>query len=115
MNNIQCYDKDGTAVVCKRNYWEAHIIDAHPEMKGCEGHVKATIESPYQIYQDSTHPNRRILYRPFILPKPYDRQYLRVAIDYRHRRWKKPRGYVVTAFSSANIKKGDILVWSSML
>ena len=83
-------------------------------MKGYEGYVKAAIEDPYQIYQDSKHLNRRILYRPFILPSPYYMHYLRVAIDYPHKWRRRSKGNIVTVFPCLNIKKGDILIWSKV-
>jgi hypothetical protein len=80
-------------------------------MIGCDAHVKTTIENPYQIYQDSTHLNRRIVYKPFILPKPFHTEYLRVVVEYRRRFLRGMIGYVVTAFATRNIRKGDILIW----
>lgn len=77
-------------------------------MQGCEAYVEASIRDPYQIYQDSSDLQKKIIYKPFVLPKPYDRQYLRVAIDY-HK--KKRVAYVRTAFPCINKKKGDILIW----
>lgn len=108
---FQCTDKDGITVVCSKDTWNNHIVAEHPEMEGCAANVKAAIEKPYHIYQDGRHPHIRIIYRPFILPKPFDRQYLRVAIKYRTRRFGGRRGYVSTAFPCINKRKGDILIW----
>ena len=108
---FQCRDKDGVTVTCSKNAWENHIVAEHPEMKGCEAYVKAVIEKPYQIYQDGRHPNKRIIYRPFVLPKPFNRHYLRVAIKYRQRALGGLRGYVSSAFPCLNKRKGDILLW----
>ena len=80
-------------------------------MKGCEAHAKATIEKPYIVCQDPRHTDRRILYKPFILPRPYHTQYLRVAVKYERRPLKGLRGYVLTAFPCTSRRQGDIVVW----
>lgn len=111
MVQFRCWDKDGVEVVCNRDTWENHVIAEHPEMKECEAHVKASIEKPYQVYQDGRHPDTKIIYKPFILPKPFHTQYLRVAIKYRQRLFGRLRGYVSTAFPCSGKRKGDILIW----
>ena len=111
MDVLRCLDKDGVTVICSRDTWENHVVPEHPEMRGCEAYVKATIEKPYQLYQDSKHPNQKVIYQPFILPKPFHTQYLRVAIKYRKRKWGNVVGYILTAFACQNKKKGDILIW----
>lgn len=108
---FKCSDRDGIVVICSKDTWYNHIVAEHLEMKGCEAYVKAAIEKPYQIYQDGRHPSVRIIYRPFILPKPYNLYYLRVAIKYRQKRFSILRGYVSTAFPSVNKRGGDILIW----
>lgn len=108
---FESVDKDGILVKCTKDTWYKHIVAEHPEMKGWEAYVKAAIEKPYQIYQDGGHPEVRIIYKPFILPSPYNRYYLRVAIRYRRRAFGKLRGYVSTAFPCVNKRKGDILIW----
>lgn len=108
---FRCLDKDGVEVSCSRDCWENHIVAEHPEMRGCEVHVKTAIEKPYQIYQDPRHPNTRIIYKPFILPEPFHTQYLRVAVKYRQRLFRGLRGYVLTAFPCAGKRKGDIFIW----
>ena len=112
-NAFECRDRDGTRVVCSRETWDRHIVPEHPEMKGCQDSAVETITSPYQVYQDKNFSARRILYRPFVLPRPYDQQYLRVVIEYKRRRLsKRYTGYVLTAFPVQNRRKGDILLWS---
>lgn len=110
-----CQDKDGRIVFCSNEIWEGHIVSEHPEMKGCETIVQATIQSPYRIYQDAIHPRRRVLYKPFVLPKPFNTQFLRVVIEYKSKRFKGIVGNVITAFSCAGIRQGDILLWENKL
>ena len=111
MEVFRCLDKDSISVICSGDTWNNHIVAEHLEMGGCEAHVKAAIEKPYQIYQDQRHLNTKIIYKPFVLPKPYHNQYLRVAIKYRKRRFGGLRGYVSTAFACQNKRRGDILIW----
>ena len=111
MNVINCYDQDGIQVVCDDGTWYNHIVAEHPEIGGCEAHVKVAIEDPYQIYQDATDINRIIIYQPFILPKPFHTQYLRIGIEYKQRKSARKKGYVRTAFACQNKRKGDILIW----
>ena len=110
-NVFECKDKDGIVVVCPEDTWVNHIVAEHREMEGCEECVKEAIENPYKIEQDSNFVNRFIIYKPFVLPKPYHTEYLRICVEYRKSRFRKTRGYVRTAFSARGTKKGDKLVW----
>ena len=81
-------------------------------MCGWEAYVETTIKQPYRIYQPPRKPKEKALYKPFILPKPFHMQYLRVVIKYEKRKFRKnPRGYVITAFPCTTVRKGDILIW----
>jgi hypothetical protein len=111
MNVFSCRDKDGILIICDQSTWNNHIIFEHPEVKGCEVQVQTAITMPYQIYQDATNIDRKIIYRPFILPKPFHTQYLRVVIQYRKRVFGQIRGFVCTAFACTHVKFGDILLW----
>lgn len=108
---FRCRDKDNVIVICTKDTWENHIVAEHSEMKGCEVIVKAAIEKPYQIYQDGRHPNQKNFYKPFVLPKPFHTQYLRIAVKYRKRMFRELRGHVSTAFACQKKRKGDILIW----
>lgn len=110
-NAFECNDKDGIVVVCPEDTWVNHILGEHPEIKGCEECVKEAIGNPYKIEQDADFANRVILYKPFVLPKPYHLQYLRICIAYRKSIFGKTRGCVITAFSARGTKKGEKLVW----
>ena len=116
MELFRCKDSDGITVICRRDTWENHIVAEHPEMKGCEMTVKVAIEKPYQLYQDGKHPNKRIIYKPFVLPKPFHTQYLRVAIEYHKGKIsRKLQGYVCSAFACRSKRKGDILISGEQL
>jgi hypothetical protein len=116
VETFRCTDKDGITVICAQDTWDNHIVSEHPEMKDCETIVKAAIEKPYQVYQDGKHTAGRIIYKPFVLPKPFHTQYLRIAIKYRKSRITgKLRGYVSTAFACQGKRRGDILIWEEQL
>ena len=80
-------------------------------MIGCEAVVKAVIEQPYRVYQDKRHLHRRVFYKPFVLPRPFHTQYLRVVVQYKERRFGSKRGHVMTAFACTQVREGDILLW----
>lgn len=72
-------------------------------------YVKQVVEKPYARYQDADFPDRRSHYTPFILPKPYNRTYLKVSIRYYRSRMPPfgKRGSVNTAYSTDKIKPGE--------
>jgi hypothetical protein len=111
MNVFECKDKDGITVVCALETWLNHIIAEHPEIKGCEAIIKEAIENPYQVYQDSVHPDIKNIYQPFVLPKPFHQFYLRIGIEYRTGLLGRRRGYVRTAFACQSKRRGDVLIW----
>jgi hypothetical protein len=115
MNIIDCLDKDGIRVVCDEGTWYNHILAEHPEIKECEAIVKAAINTPYEIYQDNLVLNKKVIYKPFVLPKPFNTYYLRIVIEYEKSRFRGMRGYIRTAFACSNKKKGDILIWRGSL
>jgi hypothetical protein len=80
-------------------------------MEGQQSAVVSTLNDPLSVYQSGRYPDRRLFYRPFVLAGPFHRTYLMVVVAYRTRRGTMT-GEVVTAFSTANIKQGDILIWS---
>jgi hypothetical protein len=108
---FRCYDINGILVICTKFWWDNHIVTDHLEMRGCEAHVKVAIENPYQIYQDGSKPDHKNIYKPFILPKPFHTQYLRVGIKYKKSKFGKLKGFVATAFACRSKKQGDILIW----
>ena len=109
--DFEAADRDGVPIRCRHDTWASHIIDEHLEMQDQQGAVVTTIRDPAYIYQSSRYPNRRLLYRPFVLPAPYYQSYALVVIDYRGSGSRRT-GEVVSAYSTANIKTRDILIWS---
>ncbi len=113
MNIIVCKDRDNITVVCSKDTWNKHILPKHAEIEGCEAHVKAVIQHPRQIFQDSTDLNKLIVYNPVVLPRASYSRYLRVIVSYKMHRFLGKRGYIESALGCWNIKKGDILVWEA--
>lgn len=111
MNILECKDINGIMVVCSKDTWEKHIVPKHPEMEGCEAHVKAVVQHPRQIYQDRDSLTKNIIYNPAVLPKASHARYLRVVINYKNSKFLGKRGYIESALGCWNIKKGDILIW----
>jgi hypothetical protein len=112
---FRCKDRDGIVVICNQGTWENHIVAEHPEMKGCEAYVKVSIERPYQICQNGIHPDEKNIYKPFILPRPYNTQYLRVGVKYHKKRLgKSVVGYVKTAFPCKGRRASDIVIWEEL-
>jgi hypothetical protein len=107
-------DPDGVTVCLLDDAWD-HIVQEHPEMgtmapqEEVLGYIKQIVEKPHSRYQDADFPERRSHYTPFILPKPYNRTYLKVSIRYYRRRWPffEKRGAVNTAYPTDKIKPGE--------
>lgn len=78
-------------------------------MVGQQSATATTIRDPAFIFQSGRYPGRRLYYKPFVLPKPFHKAYLLVVIAYDG---DGKNGEVITAFPTANIKQGDILIWS---
>lgn len=104
-------DRDGSSVRCTHDSWANHIVDEHPELENQQSAVSITVQEPIYIYQSGRYPERRLFYRPFVLPAPFRNSYVLVVIAYRGSGDRR-RGEVVSAYATANIKEGDILIWS---
>jgi hypothetical protein len=113
MNILECKDIYGITVVCSKDTWEKHIVPKHPEMEGCEAHVKAVIQHPRQIYQDSNNLDKLIIYNSAVLQKASHTRYIRVIINYKKHKFLGKRGYIESALGCWNIKRGDILIWEN--
>ena len=104
-------DKDDVQIICSHDTWDSHITGEHLEMVGEQIAVESAVREPIYVYQSGRYPNRRLFYKPFVLSGPFHRTYLLVVVEYRTRGGVST-GSIITAFSTANIKQGDILIWS---
>jgi len=113
---VEAKDPWRQAVTLSEETWEKHIVCEHPEMGAMASRdeilscISQTISNPLYICQDAIHSNRRNFYLPFILPKPYQRSYLKVVVEYR-KRWFGLKGYVRTAYSTTALKPGEKIIW----
>lgn len=109
-------DPFGYLIACFEETWTEHIAKNHPEMAEMARTtdilkiLAETVKTPYQVYQDVVHPRRRNFYNPFVLPRPYNRTYLKVVVEHRRMVGRKV-GMVITAYPTPNIKPGERLLW----
>lgn len=109
---IDTRDPEGRRVICSQSWWLAKITSKHRELFGHERIVAAVIREPERIHQDVTYPRRRVHYGHGTLPAPYDRAWIRVVIEYPPISFdERPPNYVVTAFTSENLKEGEQVLW----
>lgn len=95
-------------VVCYSEWWDTHIVGNHPELAAHDQSVRRAIGEPFAVYRSNTHPARHVFYRPSDLPRPFDRGFLRVVVDYSGREL----GRVITAFHVAGPKSSEnTLLW----
>jgi len=89
--------------------WQ-HIIK-HGELRQKQELVRAVIEHPDSIYQDTDNKKKRVLYKSCVLAPPWGACYVRVIIEY-HMIPLIKKGWVCTAHASYNKKAGEVLIWS---
>ncbi|GEM_PF-1432973 len=109
--DFQANDRDKVPVRCRHDTWESHITDEHLEMLEQQGAVITTVRDPVYVYQSARYARRRLFYRPFVLSGAFNRFYLLVVVQYKGN-GRNTTGEIVTAYSTANIKEGDALIWS---
>jgi hypothetical protein len=107
---FETFDKDEVPIRCRHDTWANHIVDEHRAMQDQAALVQQAIRDPAYVYQDQRYPRRKIFYRLAVLPFSYV-CYIRVVVEYR-RPHNKRHGEVITAFAAANIRSGDVLIWS---
>ncbi len=109
---VRCVDQWGREIVLTVDRWQTHILPDHPELLWNEAGVVQALTNPTQVMFDKTFRDRENYYRPFTLPPPFDRTYLKVCA-----RFAAPepgqavRGTVVTAYSANIIKPGERQKW----
>lgn len=109
--SIDTHDPVGKRVICAESHWIAHIISKHTALQGREHAVAAAIEHPEVICQSDTHADRQVYYARGLLPAPFDKALLRVVVEYHYGALQGLPATVVTAFPSADRKKGEHVTW----
>lgn len=90
-------------MVCTERVWFNHILIGHPDMKGQEADVIATIEAPmFGIFADAEILTRQIFYR---LNRETSPRYLKVVVTF-----EGTNGWVITAYSTDRMKAGEQLI-----
>ncbi|MBX6723469.1 MAG: hypothetical protein IRY92_09580 [Dactylosporangium sp.] len=110
---LRCRDQWGRTIVLTGERWQNHILLEHAELTGNLDCVRIALEDPYCVMFDRDFPSRENFYRPFTLPRPYDRTYLKVCVDFGPGNpISDADGYVVTAYSTLTIKGGETQKWT---
>lgn len=81
-------------------------------MQGCQSHIVTALTDPYLVVFDKQRHDVENFYRPFTLPKPYDRAYLKVVVRF-HRRplMLGVRGEILTAYATNDTQAGEKVKW----
>ena len=114
--SLRCTDVQGRVVVLTSERWNWHIVPNHAALAGNEQCVVQALQDPFCIMDDVDRPGVvENFYRPFTLPRPYDRTYLKVPVEYR----RDPAtgnvmGRVLTAYPTNQVKDGENQIWPSM-
>lgn len=112
---LRCRDRRGRTIVLTYERWTGHILPEHAELSGNLDSVRQVLEDPYCVMLDRDFPNRENFYRPFTLPRPFDRTYLKVCVEFGTSQGTSGvHGHVVTAYSTLTIKSGENQKWSRL-
>lgn len=99
---LRAVSKMGNVVSLSDDRWR-HVLD-HPEMKGQLDRIKKTVVDPYEI-RESTHDPSVLMFYRLYENTPVTEKYLLVIV-----RIMNEEGFIVTAFYTDRLKKGDV-VW----
>ena len=100
-------------VTIDRDRWNWKIINKHPALIGNEQCVVTCLQDPLYVMDDVDRPGTvECFYRPFTLPEPFHRTYLKVVVEYSaHPATGTIQGRVLTAYSTNDIKQGETQRW----
>ena len=106
---LRCRDRWDREIILTGRTWYDHVLRNHAELIDHLAAVERTIRRPQRVNLDKDYDDREIFYRRGVLPVPYDRDYLKVVVEFGN----DPRyGRVVTAFLTETIKAGEPMRWS---
>lgn len=105
---LRCRDRWDREIVLTDRTWHRHVLSNHRELLDHLTGVERTIRRPQRVNHDKDHDDREVFYRRGVLPAPYDRDYLKVAVEFDR---ETGQGRVVTAFASETIKAGEPKRW----
>ncbi len=78
-------------------------------MDGRQSAVATALRDPCHVWRSGRFRDRLLYYRPRILPRPYEQEYLLVVVRYIR---GQGFGRIITAFKTPRIIRGDTLIWS---
>ena len=94
-------EKFGQFIRLTEERWQ-HIIDRHPEIKKHLSKIQSTIQNPDIIVKNRYHQSERYYHKYFERLQ----NHLIVVIEYK-------KNFIITAFISRKIKKGEVL-WKKL-
>ena len=109
---LRCRDRWGREIVLPDYTWHNDILANHGELVGHLDAVDRTVRRPHRVTYDKDYSDREVSYRRGVLPAPYDRDYLKVVVEFRQSATVDlPRGRIVTAYTAERIKSGERSRW----
>lgn len=109
---LRCVDRWGREVTLTDTQWLGHILPTHGELRGQLAAIRATIITPTTVRTDARHVHGENFYLLGALAAPFDRTYLKVCVRYTHLvRSALWSGEIVTAYSAASLKRGEVQKW----
>lgn len=107
---LETVDYRGVTIVCPHYWWEGHIVSRHGYMEGQQAAVITALRDPYFVTRSAGYRDRRLYYRPLVLPAPYTNEYLIVVVDYPV--GSRRVGRVVTAYKNPAMLRREALIWT---
>lgn len=108
---LRCQDQWGREVTVSNAQWRTHIVVGHPELTNNLDCIRAAITDPHCVTHDLIDADGENFYRGFTLPSPFDRSYLKVCVRFATGRSGTSAGFVVTAYATFSIKRGEPVKW----
>lgn len=107
-----CADRFGREVVLREDTWYNHVLDQHPELTNRQTAAEEAIRLAEQIRVDRFDTGRRCFYRRGLLPPPYQRDQLKVVVEfYPSDAGGVVRGEVVTAYLVSSPDRREQREW----
>ena len=102
----------GRDIVLYEDTWYDKVLASHIEMSDMIDAVVQTLTDPDRVAFDASFAGGENYYRRWVLPHPYDVDFLKVVVRFEDINGEMA-GVVVTAFSAPNSKKrGERFKWN---
>ena len=110
--HFTCLDYEDVRVSCDADVWRRHILREHPELAEYEPVVRQAISSPWRVYRDRQHHNRKVFYRLLAMPSQPGLACLKVVVRYGES-GGVGHGWVVTAYIAFRVREEGVPLWTS--